>query len=394
MITIQLGQYGNQVGPALFQQILKNAQQLEQNISQFFRYSEKLNILTPRSVLVDMEPKVINQALQAAVPTYLQNQTVIRQSGAGNNWAHGYKIFGPQVIEEIMDCIQHEAEQVDQKLEFLTISSLAGGTGSGLSSYLLQALSAEYKNIKSNSILPFSRGEINTQCYNSVLSLSQLLQHANQVNLISNDQIKEIYLKSFPQQTQPTFQQLNRVISHNMSLNLDQNILTLPLQKLVNFSCTPSVDTQTQRKLFSVLPTARQMILQGSFSDSQLSFKPDKQDKYVQKYLSGRVKIFGTPKQNVEKFNEELQKLKQVCFSTSFHTKCHIEHCEKEIFGGCAALSLNGLLLKQEIRLLQSDLIQKMARRQYLYLFQQKGVEEDEIEEALGVVEGVIKAYE
>ena len=38
--------------------------------------------------------------------------------------------------EEIMDKIRHEAEQVEKNLNYLTFSSLAGGTGSGLSSFI------------------------------------------------------------------------------------------------------------------------------------------------------------------------------------------------------------------------------------------------------------------
>lgn len=96
---------------------------------------------------------------------------------------------------------------------------------------------------------------------------------------------------------------MNKVIAHNLSLNLQSHLLTLPQLKLINFSSSPSVDLQTQRKPFAVLSTARQMLLTGSFGDSQLDFKISLKNS-SQKYFSGCIKVFG--EENSEKFKDEL----------------------------------------------------------------------------------------
>lgn len=61
-------------------------------------------------------------------------------SGAGNNWAHGFHVYGPQYRDSILDLVRAEAEQCDSLQGFLLVHSLGGGTGSGLGSYLLSAL--------------------------------------------------------------------------------------------------------------------------------------------------------------------------------------------------------------------------------------------------------------
>lgn len=57
--------------------------------------------------------------------------------GAGNNWASGYAQAG-EVTEEVMDMIEREADGSDSLEGFVLLHSIAGGTGSGMGSYLLE----------------------------------------------------------------------------------------------------------------------------------------------------------------------------------------------------------------------------------------------------------------
>lgn len=56
--------------------------------------------------------------------------------GAGNNWSHGYQL-GQEVHETLFDMIDREAENSDSLEGFVLTHSIAGGTGSGVGSYLL-----------------------------------------------------------------------------------------------------------------------------------------------------------------------------------------------------------------------------------------------------------------
>lgn len=100
------------------------------------------NRYVPRSVLVDLEPRVINNIL-ASDQQQLHNAGNVFHSptggGAGNNWAIGYN-QSPQVIDDISDILDHEAENADILEGFVLCHSIAGGTGSGLGSKLLEQI--------------------------------------------------------------------------------------------------------------------------------------------------------------------------------------------------------------------------------------------------------------
>ena len=103
-----------------------------------------------RAVLVDMESKVIAQTMAEAEKSgkwsYTSGGQVCQKRGSGNNWAHGFCQHGPQVEEKFHDVIQREVEKCDRHGGFLSLMSLAGGTGSGLGAYLARCLHDNYPN--------------------------------------------------------------------------------------------------------------------------------------------------------------------------------------------------------------------------------------------------------
>jgi tubulin delta len=135
-----------------------------------------------RSVLVDMEPKVVQQATQFAAHTglwrYDMSNTFTKQSGSANNWAFGYNTHATSVKEPVLDIIQAEAEKCDSLSGFLVVMSLAGGTGSGLGTFLTEELRDYYPHsfIVNQPVWPFQDGEVIVQNYNAILSMSHLAQ--------------------------------------------------------------------------------------------------------------------------------------------------------------------------------------------------------------------------
>ncbi len=94
----------------------------------------------PRSVLVDLEPRVINKILTSD-QKQLHDAANVFQSpsggGAGNNWAIGYN-QPAELINEIMEIVEREAENADSLEAFTLCHSIAGGTGSGLGSKVIE----------------------------------------------------------------------------------------------------------------------------------------------------------------------------------------------------------------------------------------------------------------
>ena len=120
--------------------------------------------------MIDLEPRVIN-AIQSTEyrdlynqenffiakeghffhhPIYILNTNswiftfkTYLGGGAGNNWASGYK-QGAEHEDVVLEMIDREADGSDSLEGFVLCHSIAGGTGSGMGSYLLERLNDHF----------------------------------------------------------------------------------------------------------------------------------------------------------------------------------------------------------------------------------------------------------
>lgn len=202
-ITLQVGQCGNQIGKEFWDKI-----SYEHGIAQTgdlvdpkltdrkdaFFYETDNNKFVPRSILVDLEPRVIENITTSGIT----HENIFVDSiggGAGNNWAHGYS-RGRELQNDILDMIQREAEACDDMDSFLLFHSIAGGTGSGLGSLMLENLREYYpkKIIQSYSIFPNNDevSDVVVQPYNSMLTLQRLSLCCDSVIAIDNTSLTKI----------------------------------------------------------------------------------------------------------------------------------------------------------------------------------------------------------
>ncbi|GBL96609.1 Tubulin delta chain [Araneus ventricosus] len=203
LITLQIGQCGNQLGHSFFNTIFEISNQkpnaanynfLEESQFRFFSDSEEnASKNYARSILIDTEPKVIKEIStfgKDVAWSYRDDCRInVQQLGSGNNWALGYLNHGPELQERVLNAVRKEAERCDNVLGFLLYSSVAGGTGSGFGSYISEVLRANYPSVSSASITvwPFQRGEVSVQAYNATLSLSSLQKSSDAIFVFEND---------------------------------------------------------------------------------------------------------------------------------------------------------------------------------------------------------------
>merc|ERR1719460_1076487 len=140
--------------------------------------------------------------------------------GAGNNWAKGYT-NAEKVQEEIFEMIDREADGSDSLEGFVMIHSIAGGTGSGMGSYLLEAVNDRYpkKLIQTYSVFPLlstETSDVVVQPYNSVLTLKRLTLNADCVVVLDNTALNRIAVDRL-KLTNPTFAQTNSLVSTVMA---------------------------------------------------------------------------------------------------------------------------------------------------------------------------------
>eukprot|EP00435_Cladocopium_sp_Y103_P029282 s1194_g7.t1 len=182
----------------------------------------------PRALLLDMEPRVIN-VIQTSEYAELYNPENVFISkdggGAGNNWAKGYsqaeKVQEDPPRQEVFDMVDREADGSDSLEGFVLIHSIAGGTGSGMGSFLLEAINDRYpkKLVQTYSVFPLLSSETSdvvVQPYNSVLTLKRLALNADCVVVLDNTALNRIAMDRL-KLNNPTFAQINSLVSTVMA---------------------------------------------------------------------------------------------------------------------------------------------------------------------------------
>lgn len=204
MLTVQVGQCGNQLGTEIFCSVadeLKKPRPLatpsfdefyRRSVESFFRVdydhdtrSRRIGTgndgrLIARSILVDTEPRVVAGCFAAAERKgtfkFDHRNAVTRESGSANNWAHGYCLHGHTLREEVVELARREIELCDYFGGFHILMSVAGGTGSGVGTFLTETLRDIFPSprILNSVVWPYDNGEVIVQNYNALLTLSNV----------------------------------------------------------------------------------------------------------------------------------------------------------------------------------------------------------------------------
>ena len=233
-LTLQVGQCGNQLGPALFDILSSEYSHIDGSFydtlpwNPFFRMpsrkrGEQQNSAIARSLLIDMEPGVVQRTYSQAQKsargwTYSRCNCYVQQSGSGNNWAMGYHEYGPKIKEVIVESIRKEQEISDVFSGFLVLQSVAGGTGSGLGAYLTAELGDAFPKsfLLNYCIWPYRLGEVIVQSYNAVLTLAHIMDSSHGIFLAENDTLSEI-CQTMHSSRRPRFEEMNEVAMHGLS---------------------------------------------------------------------------------------------------------------------------------------------------------------------------------
>jgi len=236
---LQLGQCGNQIGFEFWKKLCKEHGISKEGILQehasegidrkdVFFYQADDDHYIPRSVLLDLEPRVVNTIMNSEYKKLYNPENIYVAKdggGAGNNWASGYS-QGEQLHEEVFDIIDREAEGSDSLEGFVLTHSIAGGTGSGMGSYVLEKLADRFpkKLVQTYSVFPNQESnndvvsDVVVQPYNSILTLKRLTQSSDCVVVLDNTALNRIATDRLHIAT-PTFAQINELVSTIMSVS-------------------------------------------------------------------------------------------------------------------------------------------------------------------------------
>ncbi|KAH9043414.1 gamma tubulin [Lactarius pseudohatsudake] len=232
IVTVQIGQCGNQMGSVFWQRLCAEHGINKEGILEdwateggdrkdVFFYQADDEHYIPRAILIDLEPRVINNILTSPFANLYNPENIFMSKdggGAGNNWAQGYAT-GEKLYEDIMEMVDREAEGSDSLEGFMLLHSIAGGTGSGLGSFLLERLNDKFpkKLVQTYSVFPNAQeGDVVVQPYNALLTLKRLANHADSVVVLDNGALARINADRLHLQT-PSFDQTNQLVSTVMA---------------------------------------------------------------------------------------------------------------------------------------------------------------------------------
>ena len=221
IITVQVGQCGNQIGCRFWELALKEhaahntRARYDEPLSSFFSNVDvrsdpparlpvgdgkgAIHALKARAVVVDMEDGVTNELLSGPMRDVFDTKQFITggqsgQSGSGNNWPCGSHHYGPMYRDHLMEAVRRQTEDADSLQGFMLTHSLGGGTGSGLGSYILGALADEFPDVYrfSVSVFPSEEDDVVTSPYNAMLSCAALAEHADCVMPVENQALMDL----------------------------------------------------------------------------------------------------------------------------------------------------------------------------------------------------------
>eukprot|EP00920_Eleutheroschizon_duboscqi_P023529 GHVT01058643.1.p1 GENE.GHVT01058643.1~~GHVT01058643.1.p1 ORF type:complete len:399 (+),score=87.49 GHVT01058643.1:503-1699(+) len=236
VITLQVGQCGNQIGFEFWKQLcrehgidqegkLKNVGVDCDDRKDVFFYQADDEHYIPRALLFDLEPRVVNAIKTGNYQNFYnpENFFVAKEGGgAGNNWASGFS-QASKAQEELLDKIDREADGSDSLEAFVLCHSIAGGTGSGMGSWLLENLCDRYpkKLLQTYSVFPLldkesATSDVVVQPYNSILTLKRLACNADSVVVLDNTALNRIAAETL-KLANPTVQQTNALVSTVMA---------------------------------------------------------------------------------------------------------------------------------------------------------------------------------
>uniref|UniRef100_A0A7S1BP13 Tubulin gamma chain n=1 Tax=Corethron hystrix TaxID=216773 RepID=A0A7S1BP13_9STRA len=236
IITLQVGQCGNQIGSEFWKQLcaehgiapdgllrdFASEKPIDDRKDVFF-YRADDGRYVPRALLIDLEPRVVNK-ISSGVHRALynpENMFVAQDGGgAGNNWASGFR-QGEEHHDTVLEMIDREADGSDSLEGFTMCHSIAGGTGSGMGSYLLEKLNDHFpkKLVQTYSVFPnwdHSQSDVVVQPYNSLLTLKRLTLNADCVVVLDNTALNRIAVDRL-RLPNPTVDQLNSIVATIMA---------------------------------------------------------------------------------------------------------------------------------------------------------------------------------
>ncbi|KAL6261763.1 hypothetical protein P5V15_006852 [Pogonomyrmex californicus] len=438
MLTLQFGQCGNQLGHNLFSKVISdiecsntgvsygaNYEYTESTIERWFDGVTEYGQHFAKAILIDTEDKVVNKICKNVNASWVyQTSNIICQSdgGSANNWAYGYMVNGLRLSNAVLNVTRQEIEKLDHSQGFLLLLSSAGGTGSGIGSYMVELLREEYetKPIIAAIVLPFTFGEVCTQNYNTMLTLAKFSDRADLSVLLENEQMHSM-CTNLLKNSNTTLHDMNNIISenllavfqpiHNVKCNMNfllSKIAAYPNFRFVTIKSTPhtpatSLQYESTHKweiyVQHLKQTLRVSNLQAELTNVQLKTPNPTLSKTIISHMyspcvSNILVTRGKSLKNDVIDPKNLQKRHLYPEWITLNSFTHL-HQERRFLNRDKFLALvsNNSKIYRPLDIYLDKAWNSYKSAAFLHQYKQFGLEEDDFLQAFAKVENVVREY-
>ncbi|XP_022208846.1 probable tubulin beta chain CG32396 [Drosophila obscura] len=230
IVTLQIGGAGNAIGDA-FWHVISHEHGVDYNSGRFGGTSplqlERMNVFFNatvsrrfyvRSIVIDTEASTI-QRLHTSSQLYRPENFVAGSESAGNNFARGYHTDGAEILQQVLDNTRREVESVDSLQGFQLLHSIGGGTGSGLTSLIMEALVEQYPdNLLCNYVtIPSpNMSQVVVEPYNALLSTPALVNNSHLTFCLDNEALFQICNRNLKIKMSG-YEHINHIVALTMS---------------------------------------------------------------------------------------------------------------------------------------------------------------------------------
>jgi tubulin alpha len=170
----------------------------------------------PRAIQIDLEPSCIDEVRTGTYKELFHPENLISgKEDAANVFSRGKITLGREVIDLLLDRIRKTADQCTGLQGFICFHSFGGGTGSGLTSLLLERLKVDYPKKTKVEFAIYPSEQLSScvvEPYNSVLCTDTMLENSEVAFMVDNQAMYDIALRNMDIE-KPKFTNLNRLIA-------------------------------------------------------------------------------------------------------------------------------------------------------------------------------------
>ncbi|OUC50019.1 tubulin/FtsZ family protein [Trichinella nativa] len=387
MITVQLGQCGNQIGSEFWKTlcaehgispegVLENYAADTEDRKDIYFYQADDEHYIPRAVLIDLEPRVIQSILNSPYAKLYNPENIFLSKdggGAGNNWT--------------------KVENSDRLEGFVLCHSIAGGTGSGLGSF-------PKKLIQTYSVFPNQdeASDVVVQPYNSLLTLKRLAQNSDCVLLNVCTLILHLSVSTIMSASTSTLRYPGYMDNNLLSL-LSSLIPSLKLHFLITGYTPLTTDANvTNIRKTSVMDVMRRLLQPENMMVSNIPLKSKNAEHC---YISILNIIQGdVDPSSVQKSILRLRERKLIQFIPWAPASVHVALSQKSPFVQTAN-RISGLMLANHTAIsalferTQSQYEKLRKKRAFLEQFKHEVIGEnyEELDSSLEVVQNLAEEY-